>query len=158
MDAEYHLVSEWRVEARREQVAAILREPRSLVRWWPEVYSKVEIEKEGDERGIGRIVRVHSRGWLPYSLRWWFEVVEQNWPEGTAIRAWGDLTGAGRWTLVEDGRVTIARYDWRVRADKPVLKLLSPVLKPLFAWNHRWAMEKGEAGLKRELERRNFRA
>jgi hypothetical protein len=38
MDADYHLVSHWRVPGALEDVAAILREPRDLVRWWPEVY------------------------------------------------------------------------------------------------------------------------
>ena len=32
-----------------------------------------------------------------------------------------------------------------------VIRLLSPTLKPVFAWNHRWTMDKGEAALKRLL-------
>ena len=37
---------------------------------------------------------------------------------------------------------------------KPVLKLLTPILRPLYAWNHRWAMARGLEGLRRELVRR----
>ena len=44
--------------------------------------------------------------------------------------------------------------DNHVTADKPILRLLSPLLAPVFAWNHRWAMAKGEAGLRREVIRR----
>lgn len=30
-------------------------------------------------------------------------------------------------------------YEWHIRAEKPFLKLFSPILKPIFAANHRWA-------------------
>ena len=42
-------------------------------------------------------------------------------------------------------------YDWKIRADKPLLRYLSFLLKPIFAANHRWAMTKGEKSLKLEL-------
>jgi hypothetical protein len=95
MDAEYHLVSHWRVPGALEDVAAILREPRELVRWWPEVYLDIQVENE-DARG--KVVHVLSRGRLPYTLRWSFREVESRWPHGAAIEAWGDLAGRGVWT------------------------------------------------------------
>ena len=45
-------------------------------------------------------------------------------------------------------------YDWRIRAEKPLLQTLSPLLRPLFEANHRWAMAQGEASLTLELARR----
>jgi hypothetical protein len=45
-------------------------------------------------------------------------------------------------------------YDWRIRAEKPLLKRLSFLLRPLFEANHRWAMARGEESLKLELARR----
>jgi hypothetical protein len=45
-------------------------------------------------------------------------------------------------------------FDWRIRAEKPLLRWLSFVLKPLFEANHRWAMARGEECLVRELARR----
>jgi hypothetical protein len=80
--------------------------------------------------------------------------VEARSPEGATIEAWGDLTGRGTWTLKQRGPDVLLTYDWQVRAEKPLLRRLSSVLKPLFAWNHRWAMAKGEAGLQREIDRR----
>jgi len=32
-----------------------------------------------------------------------------------------------------------------VEVRKPSVRRLTPVLRPVFAWNHRWAMERGEA-------------
>ena len=46
-------------------------------------------------------------------------------------------------------------YDWRVRAEKPLLRYLSFVFRPVFEANHRWAMARGEESLRRELTRRH---
>jgi hypothetical protein len=56
--------------------------------------------------------------------------------------------------LNEHGEDLEIVFDWRLRAEKPLLKSLSFLLKPLFRRNHRWAMERGEQGLRRELNRR----
>lgn len=45
-------------------------------------------------------------------------------------------------------------YDWRIRADKPLLRYLSFAMRPIFAANHRWAMAKGEESLRLELAQR----
>jgi hypothetical protein len=99
-------------------------------------------------------VRLHTRGWLPYTLRWDLTVVRSEYPTGFVIAANGDLEGAGVWTLAErDGEVS-ATFDWRVTARKPLLRRLSPIFKPLFIANHHWAMRQGERSLCRELARR----
>jgi hypothetical protein len=46
-------------------------------------------------------------------------------------------------------------YDWKIKADKPLLRNFSFIMKPLFSANHRWAMAKGEESLKLELARRH---
>ena len=46
-------------------------------------------------------------------------------------------------------------YDWRITAEKPLLRLFSPILKPIFGANHRWAMARGEESLRIELARRH---
>jgi hypothetical protein len=92
---------------------------------------------------------------LPYELRWQFRVTEKQPPSRMVIRAEGDLEGRGEWTFVPDGRWVDITYDWRVRADKPLLRYLSFVFKPILAANHRWAMARGEESLKLELARRH---
>jgi hypothetical protein len=39
----------------------------------------------------------------------------------------------------------------QVIAEKPLIRALSPLLKPLFAWNHYWTTPRGEAGLRAYL-------
>jgi hypothetical protein len=54
-----------------------------------------------------------------------------------------------------DGGTHVA-LEQRVSADKPILRVLSPVLKPLFAANHRWTTPRGEAGLRAYLAERGL--
>lgn len=150
----YHLVTRWRVAATVEEVSAVLKNAPDLVRWWPTVYLDVQELEPGDAHGVGKVVGLHTRGWLPYTLRWQFRVTESREPYGYTLEAWGDLVGRGLWTFEPDGGWVNITYDWRVRADKPVLRAWSLLLKPLFAANHRWAMAQGERSLRAELARR----
>lgn len=151
---EYHFVTHWRVPGTVEEVAEILADAPELPRWWPAVYLDVRETKPGDKDGIGKEVSLHTTGWLPYTLRWQFRVTESNYPHGFAIEAWGDFVGRGEWTLRQDGDQVHVTYDWRIRAEKPLLRRLSFLLRPVFAANHRWAMARGEESLRLELARR----
>jgi len=151
---EYHFHTHWFVEGTVKEVADILGDAEGLKRWWPSVYLDVREVKPGDERGAGKEIELFTKGWLPYTLRWRFKVTESNYPCGFTIQALGDFVGTGVWTLSQEGEWVNVEYDWRIRAEKPLLRFLSPVLKPIFAFNHRWAMEQGERSLRLELARR----
>ena len=69
---------------------------------------------------------------------------------GFALEATGDFVGRGEWTLEQATLHVDLTYDWRIRADKPLLRRLSFLLKPVFAANHYWAMAKGEESLRLE--------
>src|SRR6185295_9030162 len=58
------------------------------------------------------------------------------------------------WTFRQDGSFVDITYDWRLRAEKPLLRNLSFLMRPLFEANHRWAMAQGEESLRLELARR----
>ena len=96
-DTSFTLRSHWLVPATIEEVAAILSEPERLPDWWPAVYLAVEVIAPGDARGVGRSVAFHTRGLLPYTLRWRGTVVESDRPHGWTIEATGDLAGRGVW-------------------------------------------------------------
>jgi hypothetical protein len=60
----------------------------------------------------------------------------------------GDLRGTGLWTLTElPGGGTHVRFDWHVHADRPLLRVLTPLLRPAFRWNHDWAIARAVEGL-----------
>jgi hypothetical protein len=151
---QYEFLSRWRVEGTCGEVADVLADPLALARWWPSVYLAVEETRPPDARGLGRRVRLHTKGWLPYTLRWAFEVTETRYPYGFTIVADGDFEGTGTWTFTQRGPAVDITFDWRIRAEKPLLRRLSFVFRPIFEANHRWAMAQGERCLVRELDRR----
>jgi hypothetical protein len=151
----YSFVTEWHVPATCAEVSDILGDALDLPRWWPDVYLEArELKPGAPVTHVGREVALHTRGWLPYTLRWNFRVVDNRHPHGFAIEAWGDFEGTGVWTLTAEEGGCHVRFDWNILAEKPLLKWFSFVMKPIFSWNHAWAMKKGEASLRRELERR----
>ena len=150
----YHFISRGRVEGTCGEVADILGDPLELPRWWPSVYLHVAELRPADANGLGRRVRLHTKGWLPYTQTWEFEIVESRYPHGSTLVASGDFDGRGVWTFEQDGAFVDATYDWRLSAEKPLLRNLSFLLKPIFEANHRWAMAQGEQSLRLELLRR----
>ncbi len=142
----YHFLTRWRVRATPEEVYAIVSAPLEYPRWWPSVYLAV------DETGPRRF-RLHTRGWLPYTLRWDAETVVAERPGRIEVAASGDFEGRGIWSIRADGEFTDISFDWNLRAEKPVLRNLTFLLRPVFEANHRWAMEMGLQSLELELER-----
>jgi hypothetical protein len=152
---DYHFITYWQVPGKIEDVADILSDATDLPRWWPSVYLTVQEIMPGDENGIGKEISLYTKGWLPYKLCWNFRVIKSDYPHGFSLQAWGDFVGRGEWALRQDGDYVKVIYDWRVRADKPLLRRFSFLLRPLFEANHRWAMTRGEESLLLELARRS---
>ena len=154
MSNQYEFVSHWRVEGTCGEVADILATRWRFARWWPSVYLDVDEMRPPDARGLGRRVRLHTKGWLPYTILWEFgdrriALSARLHDRGERrLRRTRRLDVRAGWPCVD------VTYDWRLRAEKPLLRNLSFLLKPLFEANHRWAMAQGEESLKLELLRR----
>jgi hypothetical protein len=159
---DYHFVTTWRIAATPEEITEILGDAAGLARWWPSVYLRVRVVEPGAANGLGKVVELWTKGFLPYTLRWRFTVTESDPPTGFRLDAEGDFVGRGIWTLRAElaagepgGPLTTVTYDWLIVAEKGILKTLSPVMKPIFSVNHRWAMAQGERSLRLELARRH---
>jgi hypothetical protein len=156
--AEYAFLTNWRVRGTAQEVSDVIGDALSLPRWWPSVYIEVKELAPGDPAtGVGRTIELFTKGWLPYTLRWRFTVTESDPPRGFKLVAEGDLVGTGVWTFKEDGDYVDVVYDWRIAATKPLLRIGTPVFRPIFGANHRWAMARGEESLELELRRRRAR-
>jgi hypothetical protein len=150
----YHFITHWRVKSTVKEITDILNDAADLARWWPSVYLDVKVLEPGDEHSLGRVVSLYTKGWLPYTLRWDFRVTDVQ-ANGFTIQAWGDFDGRGIWTFEQDGPDVNITYDWKINAEKPLLRYFSFIMKPIFSANHRWAMKRGEKSLKLELARRH---
>jgi hypothetical protein len=158
MAAEYHFVTRWNIHGTTKEVAEVLGDPMALARWWPSVYLEVRELEPGDPVShVGRVIDLYTKGWLPYTLRWRFKVTESRDVDGFTLVAEGDFVGTGMWTFEQRGEFVDVVYDWRIRADKPLLRYGSPIFRPIFGANHRWAMARGEESLNLELRRRRAR-
>jgi len=156
----YHFITPWFIPgATLAQVWPLISDAATFPTWWRSVFLEVTPEPGNPaEAPIGRRYRYHTKGRLPYHLHWTAEVTAIEAPTMIEIRATGDFNGVGRWILKEHANAVTAQLDWDISADLPLLKVLSPVLKPLFSWNHQWAMKQGEQGLIRHLAHQRLAA
>jgi uncharacterized protein YndB with AHSA1/START domain len=148
--SDYALVTHWNLPAPLPRVWDELMHPERWPQWWRGVRA-VELLEPGDAAGIGAYRRMTWRSALPYQLSFNMRttVIEpMSRIEGVAD---GELDGRGVWTLAAQGSGTRVRYDWQVAATKPWMRVLAPIAKPLFAWNHGVVMGWGERGLRERL-------
>jgi uncharacterized protein YndB with AHSA1/START domain len=140
MAREYVFVDEWDVAAPRDAVYDVLVDARTYPDWWRPVYLAVE----GDEHET----RHRFKGRLPYTLEMQARLVEEDRPSRFEVEVDGDLRGHGRWTFTPGANGdTHVRWDWVVYADRPLLRYLTPILRPLFRWNHNWAVARAREQL-----------
>ena len=142
MAAEYQFVDRWFVPAAIENVYDVIGDQLAYPRWWGDVFLAVEGD-EGPPRA-GRHASVVAKGFLPYKLHFDADVVEAERPRLIRMALSGDFRGGGAWTFEEAEGGTRATLDWRPIVEKPIVKHLTPVLRPLFASNHYWTMRRGQ--------------
>jgi hypothetical protein len=96
---------------------------------------------------VGKVTLQHFKGRLPYHLHTRTRTVRLERPRLIEGETEGDLRGRGIWTLTPTAAGTHVRFDWRVHADRPLLRALTPVLRPALRWNHAWAIARAREGL-----------
>ena len=134
-DREYVFVDEWDVAAPREAVFAALSDARTYPQWWRPVYLDVE---SGAPGGVGHVATQHFKGRLPYRLTTRSTTTRHEPPHAARGRRHAATCAAaapGRSRRTAATR-THVRFDWHVFADRPLLRALTPVLRPAFRWNH----------------------
>lgn len=148
--AHFDLVSHWRFAAPRERVWQALTHPEDWPRWWSFVRS-VQTLRPGDADGLGSVRRIEWATRLPYDLVIEIESVEVLNQERLRARSRGQLRGEGLWLLHDEDGVTAVTYVWRVSLERRWMRVLAPLLAPLFRWNHAAVMRAGQEGLARHL-------
>jgi mannose-6-phosphate isomerase-like protein (cupin superfamily)/uncharacterized protein YndB with AHSA1/START domain len=141
---EYLFVDEWDVAAPREAVYRAISDGRTYPQWWKPVYIAVDADGEPE---VGKESRQHFKGRLPYHLHTRSTITRLEPPHIIEADVDGDLRGHGKWTLTGAAAGTHVRFDWQVHADRRLLKALTPVLRPVFRWNHNWAIARAMEGL-----------
>lgn len=147
----FDLVSHWRIHAPIERVWNALVDIEQWPRWWPYVRS-VHALRPAVVDGLGCQRRIEWATRLPYRLVIDIETIDIQKPERLRGRSRGQLRGEGIWLLRFEGGITDVTYVYRVELTTPWMRWLSPLLAPLFRWNHEGVMRAGGLGLARYLK------
>jgi hypothetical protein len=136
----YRFRSLWALPAPAPAVYRALERIEDYPRWWPQVR---EVRRVDDTSGILRI-----RSLLPYDLTTALREERRDAAGGILqVALTGDVEGWARWTLLPDGRGTLARYDQEVDVRKPLLRRLAVPGRACFRANHALMMRSGRRGL-----------
>lgn len=152
--SKFRLVTHWALAAPAEAVWEVLTRPEDWPGWWRAV-ERVELIEPGGANGLGAYRRFTWRTALPYRICFNMRVTRIEPLSVIEGRADGELSGIGRWTLTPEGGAggdgTRVRYDWIVAVDRAWMRVLAPLLRPVFVWNHSKVMAWGEEGIVRKL-------
>jgi hypothetical protein len=148
--SDYAFVTQWELGAPLAPVWELIAHPMEWPSWWRGVERVVEIEA-GDADGLGSLRRYTWRSRLPYRLSFDMRATRIERHAILEGQASGELSGFGRWTFSETGGLTRVRYEWNVEATKAWMRLLAPVARPAFEWNHDVVMRWGLEGLRARL-------
>ncbi len=150
---EYSFTDHWRAEGTIEQISNVLLDTGALSRWWPQLMA-VDVLEWGGARGEQRTFRSRLKGFLPYQLQVGFQVEMVQFPHQFAVQLLGDLQGQGGGRLRQEGREVAIELYLTISATRPLLRVLSYLMRPLLEAQHNWVMRQGQQGLCREIARR----
>jgi uncharacterized protein YndB with AHSA1/START domain len=144
--ADYSFLTTWLLEAPREQVYDAIYDQERWPSWWRGVEEATEL-RAGDEDGVGAVSKMVWKSLLPYRVDFEITTTRIERPRLLEADAVGELSGVGRWRLLEEGEVTAVLYEWNVATSKAWMNLLAPIARPVFEWNHDWVMARGGEGI-----------
>lgn len=146
----YCFITRWQMPAPLERVWRELITPEEWPVWWRGV-ERVDLLRPGTGLGVGALRRYTWKSRLPYRLSFTMETVRIEEFQAIEGHATGELEGRGCWSLSQTNGTTDVEYVWEVATTKPWMNWLSPIARPLFAWNHDVVMEWGREGLLRRV-------
>ena len=140
----YQVIEGWQLAAPLEAVWERIADLRSYPRWWPEFREMTILEKRGH-------VSVHVKAPFPSKMRFELQTTRLDSPGTLEMQVNGDLNGYVRWMLEPVAGGTHLIFEGHLRADKLLLNVLAPIVRPLAAWNQTRMFRRGERGLRADL-------
>ena len=146
MTRPYVFVDEWRLAADPDDVWPVVRDVGNWPAWWPSARSVSRLPDAAAERWAFRFT---TR--LPYSMGFDVLVLADDPRTGVDNEVTGKLEGRGRWHAEAVPGGTLVRFDWSVTPTPRWMRLLSPLARPIFRWNHSAIMIEGGQALAQRL-------
>ncbi len=149
---QYSFTTQWQFNAPLETIWNEIYAMDDWPEWWKYV-KKVELLSAVENIDVGSIRRITWRTALPYTLTFDSELVSMEYHKRLEGRAFGELEGRGVWTFESRNRLTYVKYDWMVNTTLKWMKVLAPIARPVFSWNHDKVMMAGYKGLARKVSK-----
>lgn len=149
MSDAYSFRTRWLVPASRQRCWAEIERAVTggAAPWW----RALRIDTSARVLAPGVTIGMTVRAPLGYRLRCALRITavgEGQWLTGDSD---GDLVGTGRIDVAAHAQGAEVRFAWDVRARRRWMRVLGPVLWPVFAAAHTAVMRAGERGLRRAL-------
>lgn len=152
--SEYVFVEQWSIPGHSPaEVYEVLSQAKLLPEWWKGVYLK-STPLDGDDICVGARAKVKAKGFLPYTLTFLLTATALEPGRLVETKAEGDFDGTWKAEISPAPNGSIVNITWRTIVNKPLVKLLSPLLRPLFRKNHDWTTLRGEQGIRAYLDQR----
>jgi len=139
---------EWRVGAAPALVWSVLTDLETWPQWWPSVRRVSRVTSDdGPDRWEFRF-----RTRLPYDMWFTAEVRRDEVARTGEATVTGRVAGEAAWRVEPVDGGTRVQFDWEVRPQLAWMRVVSPLARPVFGWNHRSLMAEGAFGLARRLD------
>jgi uncharacterized protein YndB with AHSA1/START domain len=151
---DYDFTSVWTIAASRGDTWAFLEAPdQRWADWWPGLRS---VDLDRTDGLLGSTARCRWRSPWGYRVGVDLRVESIDPARRVDLVADGDLVGRGRVIFddLADGGTRVTTH-WHVATTPGWMRLLAPVLRPVFSFGHHVVMRRGERGLDRALRRSN---
>ena len=152
-DNVYRMQHRWVVRGPIQTVFRYVADARTFTDWFT-VFKEVRPDELTGPIRVGSHSTMQVKAQLPYVLDWDVTVARHEPPylQETSVKLslngrFG-MRGRIRFLLEErpDGRVFVHNTQ-ELSADRPVPRVLKPLVEWMFRYNHRWAMRQAEAPL-----------
>lgn len=142
---DYRFRNLWAVRATTSRVFDALVDLASYPAWWPDIRAVNRVDDDTAE--------VVCRSSLPYVLTFRLHRVEEDEAQGRMrVDMTGDLEGYVQGVVAEHStKGALLAISQRVVVNKPLLRALAPVARPLFEANHALMMWRGQRGFRAYL-------
>lgn len=126
----------------------MLADVKTWPAWWPGVR---RVERSAASP-LGDLAELHWSSALPCAVQLRLKTIAAERLRRLEYQAQGRVQGLGIWLLEPDegGGVDLS-YRWEVRLDRPWMRTLSILLRPMLEWNHFRVMRAAARGLGRQL-------
>lgn len=126
----------------------------TYTQWWGSVIRKSSRIGDVKTSVPGSRCKMEVRGLLPILLHLEHSIVSIDPGREVVFDTTGDLRGTGKWQVEQVDNSCRIVFEWSIRPERKLIKLFSPVFRPLFRMHHKYCMRKAQEGLRREIVRK----